>query len=321
VLAVLDAAEGLRLTELEDAVNLSRGRLQQALKVLELEDAVFRDGVRYVRSANPWQPDSERIASVTEQRQHELARMQEYVKTDICLMEFLRRELDDPEAAPCGRCAVCAGDFIDREPNPELVVEAVKFLRRAYQPVESRKQWPAGGVNGRRGRIPEQQQAEEGRALSVYGDAGWGSLVSRAKYGDERFDEQLVEAAAELIAQVWRPEPALDWVVAMPSLRTELVPDFAKRLADRLGLRYSPALVKVRETPPQKEMENSHQQLRNVMGAFEVIRELVFPGPVLLVDDIVDSRWSMTECTRVLREAGAGPVFPFALADSSRSGD
>jgi ATP-dependent DNA helicase RecQ len=235
-------------------------------------------------------------------------------------MEFLRRELDDPEAAPCGRCAVCDGDFISRDADAELVLEAVKFLRRAYRLIEPRKQWPQGGVDGRRGRIPKELRLEEGRALSVYGDAGWGRLVSQAKYREERFDEELVEAAAELVEEIWSPEPRPEWVTAMPSRRTDIVADFAERLADRLGLPYREALVKVRDTPPQKSMENSHQQLRNVIGAFEVDESELLEGPVLLVDDVVDSRWSLTECARLLREAGSGPVFPLALADSSRSG-
>ena len=155
----------------------------------------------------------------------------------------------------------------------------------------------------------------------MYGDAGWGRLVKQAKYDAERFDDQLVEAAAALIAEVWRPDPAPAWVVAVPSHRTgPLVPDFAERLAARLGLPYRAALIKVGDNPPQKSMENSSQQLRNVSGAFTVDKDAVQPGPVLLVDDVVDSRWSLTESGWLLRQAGSGPVHPFALADSSRSG-
>lgn len=320
VLTLLEASEGLKLTELEDSVNLSRGRLEQALQVLQLEDAVFKDGTKFVRSANAWTPDSQRIAAVTEQRERELERMRDYQRGETCLMEFLRQELDDPDAAPCGRCAVCAGDAISRQPDPQLTLEAVKFLRRAYRVIEPRKRWPQGGVDGRRGGIPDELRLEEGRALSVYGDAGWGRLVSQAKYGEDRFDEELVEAAAELVERVWSPEPRPEWVTAMPSRRTDVVADYAQRLADRLGLPYREALVKVRDTPPQKRMENSHQQLRNVIDAFAVAEGQILPGPVLLVDDVVDSRWSLTECARLLREAGAGPVLPFTLADSSRSG-
>jgi ATP-dependent DNA helicase RecQ len=320
IITRLEASDGMKLSELEDTINLSKGRLEQALRVLQLDDAVFRDQSKYLRSANPWTPDTERIVAVTEQRERELERMRDYQHGESCLMEFLRRELDDPEAAPCGRCAVCADDFISRDAEPDLVLEAVKFLRRAYRVIEPRKQWPSGGVGGRHGRIPAELRFEEGRALSVYGDAGWGRLVSKAKYGEERFDDELVEAAAELVQEIWSPKPSPESVTAMPSSRTDIVADFAARLAERLGIPYKAALVKVRDTPQQKTMENSHQQLRNVIGAFEVDGSELLDGPVLLVDDVVDSRWSLTECARLLREAGSGPVFPLALADSSRSG-
>jgi ATP-dependent DNA helicase RecQ len=166
--------------------------------------------------------------------------------------------------------------------------------------------------------IPQELQAAEGRALSVYGDAGWGRLVADAKYRDERFDEQLVDAAAHLVRDIWRPDPPPSWVTGIPSLRTDLVPDFADRLAHALGLPYHESIVKVQEKPPQKQMENSVQQARNVIDAFEARPEEVSTGPVLLVDDIVDSKWSMTVCAMLLQQAGSGPVYPLALAAAAQ---
>ena len=60
-------------------------------------------------------------------------------------------------------------------------------------------------------------------------------------------------------------------------------------------------------------MENSAQQAGNVYGAFAVV-EPVPATPVLLIDDIVDSRWTLTVVGVLLREAGSGVVFPFVLA-------
>ena len=96
--------------------------------------------------------------------------------------------------------------------------------------------------------------------------------------------------------------------------RSNLVPDFAQRLARALSLPYHESIVKVLERPPQKEMANSVQQARNVIEAFEARPDEMSAGPVLLVDDIVDSRWSITVCALLLRQAGSGPVYPFALA-------
>ena len=155
----------------------------------------------------------------------------------------------------------------------------------------------------------------------MWGDGGWGRVAWRGKQQDGRFDEQLVAAARDLIRGRWQPDPAPEWVAFVPSLRRpELVPDFARRLAYSLGLACKDAVVKVRETEPQKTMQNSQRQYRNVRDAFETSGE-VPSGPVLLLDDMVDSRWTLTVVGLLLREAGSGPVFPFALADTAgRSG-
>jgi ATP-dependent DNA helicase RecQ len=125
-----------------------------------------------------------------------------------------------------------------------------------------------------------------------------------------------------MITDEWRPDPPPAWVTAVPSLRRPLlVPNFASRLAAKLGLPFVACLRKIRETPPQKTMENSAQQMANIAETFEVVGGVALPGPVLLVDDMVDSRWTLTECTFVLRSAGSGPVHPLALAMTSGGGD
>jgi len=155
----------------------------------------------------------------------------------------------------------------------------------------------------------------------VWGDPGWGRLAARGKTADGRFDDALVDACVEMIRDEWRPEPAPSWVTAVPSFRYPvLVPDFARRLASALGLPFAAALRKVREAPEQRTMENSAQQMANIAGAFEALPDLVAAGPVLLVDDLVDSRWTLTECGVLLRQAGSGPVHPLALA-SAVAGD
>ena len=105
-------------------------------------------------------------------------------------------------------------------------------------------------------------------------------------------------------------------MTAVPSLRRpELVHDFAERLAAALDLPFRPAIVKMREAPPQAQMENSAQQADNVDGVFAVEPGVSLPAePVLLVDDLRASGWTLTEVSAVLREAGAGPVYPFVLA-------
>ncbi len=172
-----------------------------------------------------------------------------------------------------------------------------------------------------RGNIAEAQLAQEGRALCRWGDPGFGELVRQGKQQECHFDDQLIEAAARLIVNRWRPVPAPTWITCIPLRRHQtLVPEFAKRLARHLGLPFVECISKVRDTEPQKTRANNFQQAQNLIGVFAIDQAIVGPGPVLLIDDMVDSRWTFTVSAALLRRAGSGAVHPFALADSS-SGD
>ena len=316
VVEELESSGGLTLRALAARVNIRQKVLEQALKLLQIDGAVARERGTYYRTPNAWHPDVTRIELVTEQRRTELAQMQEYVTHQGCLMEFLARALDDPTAAPCGRCANCTGRGLPASVQPGLIAEAERFLKRSHLRLEPRRQWPAGAFPDLSVNIPAAERCEVGCALCVYGDAGWGHEVKRGKYLDGRFSDKLVEAAAEAVRE-WNPTPPPAWVTAIPSLRhPELVPDFATRLAKRLGLPFRPVLSKIREMPPQKEMQNSAFQARNVMSALKVTMPCSDQA-LLLVDDVVDSRWTMTVAGWLLRQNGSGPVFPFALATAA----
>ena len=186
---------------------------------------------------------------------------------------------------PCGRCNVCTGTSLAVDLSPAAVEDAIRHLRSADLVIESRKQLPD------RSRIPAGRRTETGRVLAVWGDGGWGGLVREGREaGGGRFDDRLVAAAADLVAQRWRPDPFPTWVAAVPSLRRpDLVPDFARRVAEALGLPCEDVLVRVRDADPQQSLHNSAQQYGNVRGTFEVPATAVVPaGPVLLVDDLVD---------------------------------
>jgi len=309
-----NSAEPMREGEILSKVNVRQSRLRGLLKVLEVEGVVERDRKRWLRTLNPWNFDAERVTKVTQQRRNEQAAMREYVSTKGCLMEFLRRELDDPDAGPCGRCANCTDRQWDVELDPQLVREAHAFLRSQDLVIEPRLRWPPG-LDELSGLIPEELRHEEGRVLSLYNDGGWGKMVKEGKSETGAFSDELVRATAELLRR-WRPQPAPRWVTCVPSLKhPELVPSFAERLAAELQLPFRPVVQKTGDIQPQKVMENSTMQLKNVWGAF-AISGPVARNPVLLVDDMIDSGWTMAVVARVLRNSGSGPVVPFALADS-----
>ncbi len=318
VLSALENVEDASEREMLKLVNLNESSIARVLKILEVDGAISRAGARYTRTPTRWSPDSKRVAEVTATRVRERERMAELVQTKDCLMAFLRAELDDPVAEPCGHCANCAGPFAPTGPEQADVEDAVRFLRRVYRPILPRKRWPAS-LDDRRGSIPSGHQLIEGRALSVYGDAGWGQLVKAGKYRESGFDDRLVEAVAEMLENHWQPSVTPTWLTAVPSRRApDLVPSFAKRLAKRLGLPYRDALEKSGATEPQKTMENSYYQARNALESFRAIPDAVIPEPVFLIDDMVDSRWSLTACGVILADAGCGPIVPIALAETTK---
>ena len=308
-------AEPVALAEIEGEVNARRSRIEAMLKVLEVEGAVERSGGRWLRTLQPWTYDSERVERITALRRAEQAAMVEYGATSECRMAFLREALDDPGTGPCGRCDRCTGESVAVDLDPRLVSAAQEFLRSAPLEIEPRRQWPHG-LTDPRGRIPVDLQLEPGRALGMYGDGGWGGMVKEARSRGAVFPDQVVNAAVELLGR-WRPDPAPAWVAWVPSTTSaDLIADLATRLADALGIEAIDALRRTRPGRPQKEMENSAQQARNVYGAFEVFRE-VPELPVLLLDDIVDSRWTLTVAGLELRRAGVPAVVPLALAQAA----
>jgi len=316
VLDALQAApNGLSVPELLGRVNLSKGRIDKTIALLSLESPapLAKQGTKWqLTTANlsgAFWDRAERLAGL---RRDEQRQMQEYVNLPLGHMGFLIRALD----GDLGTVHEPALPLLPRTTDPALVREAVAFLRRTSLPIEPRKQWPPGGMPQYRltGRIATDLQAQPGKALCIWGDAGWGSLVRQGKYRDRRFADELVEACAVLVRE-WNPQPTPAWVTCIPSLRhPDLVPDFARRLAVRLGLPFQPALQKTDNRPEQKTMANSTQQARNIDGSLAITGPPIPAGPVLLVDDMVDSRWTLTVATWLLRTHGNGDVLPLALA-------
>ncbi len=230
-------------------------------------------------------------------------------------MRFLANLLDDPSDEPCGVCDNCTSISASRDLPLGLIAEAEAFLRRRPIVIRPRKRRYDAGRDTTT-MIPTDEQLAEGRVLSIWGDAGWGQLARDGKQRDEHFDDKLVEALAELVRD-WQPDPAPEWVAAVPSRRhPDLVRSLAERVASRLGLPCHAVVEKVADRPRQKAQQNSMHQQRNVAGAF-VVGAPVPQAPVLLVDDVFDSGWTLTEVGRLLRRAGATVVYPVALASSA----
>ena len=322
ILEALENSDGLGIRELEAALNLRYGQIEKALKFLSVENpapAVRIDG-KWRRTPVDYRMDRDRIRRLTRQREMEWNEVQQYIDHRGCLMEFLSRALDDPDPRPCGKCASCLGrpavsPTYDRAAAPA----AARFLERSELELKCNRQAPrdAFAEYELQGNLPTDERAEIGRILSRWGDPGWGRAVAEDK-GKGRFRDELANAAAEMLRERWGPNPAPEWVACVPSLRRpRLVPDYAARLARALDLPFEEAVVKVKDNDEQKAQQNRYYQCRNLDGVFAIANGVVPPGPVLLVDDVVDSAWTLTVVSMLLRRAGSGPVWPMALASAS----
>lgn len=321
VLNVLEQSDGLTTRAMEEHINLRQGQIEKVLKLLSVENpsTVIKHGSKWYRTTANFQMDHERIEHLTQQREIEWQEVQDYIAHNGCLMDFLRRSLDDPHSEPCGRCANCLGHpLLSPDEDQQRVREASLFLRHSEFALKPNKQVAANAFPkyGFKGNLPPALLAETGRVLSRWGDAAWGRLVEEGKE-QGFFADELVDAMAEMIQQRWKIEHSPQWVCAVPSLtHVELVANFAERLANKLGLPFHNVVTKVAQNEQQKFQQNRFHQCKNLDGAFAVNYDL--PNtPVILVDDMVDSGWTMTVISALLRQQGASHVYPIALASTA----
>lgn len=320
--ALAEAGKPLSTPALETLVDVRRTRLELLLKVLDVDGAVTKVPGGWTATGQQWTYDAERYARVAEAREREAALMEEYQSGAGCRMQFLQRTLDDPTAAVCGRCDNCAGTWFPTEVPQEAVDGARSQLGGTGVVIEPRAQWPSGmnrlGVEAS-GRIPAKEQLRPGRALARLSDLGWGQRLRQVLAADAPAEDDLVRAVVLLLADWdWAERPV--GVVAMPSRRRpQLVGSLAERLSTIGRLPLLGTLDLVDGGPVGEPGGNSAFRLAGVWDRLAVGPELGgrlegLSGPVLLVDDLVDSRWSLTVAGRALRRAGAPGVLPLALA-------
>jgi ATP-dependent DNA helicase RecQ len=319
------------------------------LKVLDVDGAVRRVSGGWTATGQQWAYDAERYARVSAERKREQQAMLGYLATRDCRMEYLRRELDDPDAAPCGRCDNCTGRAWPTGLPEQAQSAARDHLLRPGVEIAPRKMWPTGmkeldvDVSGK---IDPGLAAETGRALGRLTDLGWGprlrDLLAVAASEAAVPDDVLGGVVKVLADWDWAQRPAA--VTSMPSRsHPDLVTGLARRIADIGQIPYLGALDyavgdsrEAGDPDGQRQedslgqqngagqqnsarQQNSAQRLHAVWDAFSVpasVRDGIARtrGPVLLVDDRIDSGWSLTVAAMLLRQAGAAGVLPFVLA-------
>ncbi|MCW2876326.1 MAG: recombinase RecQ [Sphaerisporangium sp.] len=314
------AEEGTMSTAaLETRVDLSRNRLETMLKVLDVDGAAKRVKGGWQSTGRPWAYDTERYTRVAAERAAEQRAMLGYIATSECREEFLRRHLDDDTARPCGRCDNCTGAHRSVEIQAGAVRSARERLHRPGVDVEPRRQWPTGLKEiGLSGRIRSDVAAEPGRALGRLTDIGWGNALRRLLAegaSDGPVPDEVFDAVVKVLSS-WQWEERPISVVTVPSVtRPALVTSLGERLAAVGRLSYLGSLT-YRQGPPGRQ-HNSAQRVRALRATLAPPVADVSGGPVLLVDDRVDTGWTMTMGAAVLRQAGAPAVLPLALATTN----
>ncbi|MGW2144956.1 RecQ family ATP-dependent DNA helicase [Nonomuraea bangladeshensis] len=319
-LAALEERGVMSTPALETAVDLSRSRLEMMLKVLDVDGAVRRVKGGWEATGEEWSYDTERYTRIAAERRAEQEAMLGYLTTTECREHYLRRHLDDDAAHPCGRCDNCTGRHRSPDIAPQAVEQARERLSRPGVELEARRQWPTG-LSDLSGRIKPELGAEPGRALGRLTDIGWGNRLRELFHGgDGPVPDDLLRAVIQVLAAWdWRDRPVA--VVNLPSAsRPQLVRSFAERLAQIGRLTYLGELGYRAGSPGQQF--NSAKRVQAIRATLAMPKDLAgriaeCGGPVLLVDDRVDTGWTMTLATALVRHAGAPAVLPLALATVS----
>lgn len=313
--------QGLRLSDFEKSINMKPSKIKACIKYLLVNGDIYKDGSLYYKTPKIWKADLKKSSEITMIRKKELGQMNEFVNTSECYMKYIADALDDVNAKPCGHCTNCLNrNIFNTSVTLEDVIKVQKFIKSDFYIIEPRKKWPIGVKILEKNAIAIDRQCEVGRVLCNYGDVGWGKYVMECKYQKKVFDEHLVEATVELLKD-FVIENNIEWVTNISSLkRPELVKNFAMKVAENLKLPYQDSIIKTVDNRCQKELNTSYLQFKNAYDSFEVSN--VLDGNVLLIDDMVDSRWTFTVCGYKLRSKGCGKVYTFALANTvGRNGE
>lgn len=320
--------EGLTLPALQEKSNISKKALERAVMFLMHQNVIYQnlesDKGKYARSANPYHYQGAYYEKIREIKLQELDAVDRFADTSACYSRFVVNELNDAAAKDCGKCANCLKkDILEGigMPGKQELAEVQEYLGSLYLEIIPRLKW-MDRDNPFDPNTMIKRPNETGLALSKYNDAGYGRMVAQDKYRADEFQKELVEKAAAVLKERLMGE-GYTLVTSIPSARNGKVAQFAERLAEALGMEYRELLCAAGEGAQQKTMQNSYFQYRNAVAKIRVKEGAGFlnRAGVILVDDLVDSKWTLTVAGGRLKKLGAGKVFPFCLADSSRGGE
>lgn len=322
ILNVLE--NSLSTTEIEKYTNLKPTIIKKTLKFLSVVEnpPIIKSGSKWAKTTHPYSLDEIELRDITEKRLEEWKQMLDYVKTKECKMAFLQKSLDDNNIIQgCGICQSCQNKEFNIDWIPKEDIESASiFLKKIDFPIEPRKKWPAKEIFqdynlAEKILIPKELLHQQGRVLSIYGE-GIGKDVKNCKI-EGVLNDTLVESFINMIKRHdFDCQPK--WICYVPSHNTKMVKNFSHKVAEKIGIPCYDIIHKIKSNQPQKRQQNTYQQAKNLDGVFAVCmdgmpREL-FSQPCFLIDDIVDSKWTLTVLSALLRQQGSGLVIPLALA-------
>ena len=313
IIDFIGSNDGVKLYQIEKELNMRSGRLKKAISFLLNDGFIRKEKSSYYLTPKMYFYDDEKYSTITEIRRKEADDMIRLSKTKECYSKFIVNSLDDYTAKECGNCSNCLNkEILPQTVSLKFKEIAAEYIDRQSLVIEPRKKFVFSDVTVN---SAIKLVNKEGICLCKYGEVGYGELVKRDKTSKEqRFCRELVGKSAELLKNLVK-EQGITHVTCVPSLRSDIVKQFAKDLASSLKIEFIELLDKL-DANPQSLMENSSYQLSNAYKSFVAKENASVPQKVILVDDIVSSRWTLTVCGYKIMEKGVCEVYPFALAEN-----
>lgn len=329
LLQVIEAHDGLRLSDIEPHVNFSLNKIKQIIKYLSCEEfpPIMNLDNEYRRTQYDYTYPTDKVKRLIKLKEAEWSKLLDYYRHQGCLMQFLANELDDPKAQPCGHCQNCDPSIrLDTATSDDSRRDVLSYLKTRYLAINPRKTFASSGANakliyesyGFQTYSNSKYRVEPGLALSSWKDGALGDLVAAGKQANHFSDELISPMVTMINSMAYEQRPT--WLTYVPSPRhPNLVKDFAHRLAKALGVECKDTVVISQIREPQKTMENDFHRCKNLDGAFKIDVSQGYTNPLWLIDDAVDSRWTLTIVGALLRREGATKVYPMTLTSTANS--
>lgn len=320
------------LTGIVSALDMKKTDVQKILDHLIAGNFISKQGKIYSPTLKDEGLDEyiDQMSIIAEAKLRDFEIMKEFAESTDCYMKFICNYLDSPVIKNCNKCFNCTHQGLPTKvQNLELIKNVNDFLIYAYKrnldlfKIEPRKKFPNNS------NIDENLLIETGYFLSFYG-IGLGENVHLGKYprnyGTPEFDDLLVDEAAKML--YFLATQSLDeniqqvnTITYVPSLNhPNLVKNFAYKLAQKFNMECLDLIIKKQQGKSQKECNTSFYQCKNASETFKLNDNLIDKiqsRNIIIIDDMVDSKWTFTVCGMLLKQAGANSVTPFALANTA----